>query len=1015
VPRTITVARLVVPVIAETDKFTSNLNKAEGAVGKFRAAVTGAAKIATVGLGAVTAAAGAAAVGLTKLAKNAAPLPGIMQAFDRNAMRFGVSLEAMQQAAQGTVTDMELMRKANLALVGAGQELGQEFGEKLPLLLKGARAAARATGQDVDYLFSSLVTGVKRASPLLIDNTGIVLKLGDANQKMADKVGVTVDQLTAQQKSLAILDATAESVTRMLEDMGDMQLTTAERFQRLGVSVQNLSHRLGMSLLPAADAVLDTFDTIINNVGPHLTTFFETRLGPALAAAAEQFNQLAERGLLALDNLIFSYENKFETFIYNALVWGYNFSTQFAAGLIQGASYAISTAMNFLTGLLTFWMAPGSPPRIASDIDKWGMATAAEWLKGFTNVDFSALDSFQTRLGNALQAMVGLGQLKAPEAATILKSLSTDMIKALDQFRKTGAIPAEMFDNIRKAGGALGDQLADLARKNFDLLRAEEAVRAAGERLTKAQSKQKTAQGALTKLIADYTKMQRAGADPKALAAKRAEIEAAKKGVRAAHDEVKAAEEQKKQAEDAVDPVRERLSLQEKLIDQLVRLAQIQADIQKEQKVAKIKLPKAEKVTLPEIELPRMVLPTPDTKGVSKAFKDAQQKFTVMLIKLRYKFNQWVDEEIRPAIWRIRLAWYKLTKAFGDFIEDPDVQAVVEFLNNLFPKDAEGNGDSFVQNLGKIAGALAVVAVTAKIAKFLLSPLIGIFGGLAKAAGLSLGPIGWLALALGVLVAFAVRARPVFQGLQEQWDTMWQAIWTIVKTWVIDKWTETFGEGGTIPTMWENFKTSAVTVWETIKTSIVETVEAIVTSVTDSWTATFGDGGTIPTMWDTLKTTVETIWTGIQSTITTAVNTVQTNVETALGAVQTAWDNTMGALETAAKSFWQWIQDHVFSFKIHLPSLPAWAIPGSPLPIHTAWKDFAEDMKGGITTKLDAAVNFPQAAPAPVAAAAFSERGGDTYNLNFGRDSVRSDHDIYLLAELVQKAIDRRSLRRNIR
>jgi hypothetical protein len=30
----------------------------------------------------------------------------------------------------------------------------------------------------------------------------------------------------------------------------------------------------------------------------------------------------------------------------------------------------------------------------------------------------------------------------------------------------------------------------------------------------------------------------------------------------------------------------------------------------------------------------------------------------------------------------------------------------------------------------------------------------------------------------------------------------------------------------------------------------------------------------------------------------------------------------------------------VFSFKVNLPTLPAWATPGSPIPLHTAWKDF---------------------------------------------------------------------------
>ena len=83
-------------------------------------------------------------------------------------------------------------------------------GKGLAGLMDIARAQARATGQDVNYLFDSLVMGVKRGTPLLIDNTGLVLKVSDANERFARSLGKTVGALTAE-KQIALLNATLEA------------------------------------------------------------------------------------------------------------------------------------------------------------------------------------------------------------------------------------------------------------------------------------------------------------------------------------------------------------------------------------------------------------------------------------------------------------------------------------------------------------------------------------------------------------------------------------------------------------------------------------------------------------------------------------------------------------------------------------------------------------------------------------------------------------------------------------
>src|SRR5690606_38205575 len=130
-------------------------------------------------------------------------------------------------------------RQANIALAGAIGEFGIQFGQKLPKLLEIARAQARATRQSVDFLYQSIITGIKRGSPLLIDNIGLVLKVGEANQAYAESVGKTVEQLTAEEKQIALLNATVEAGQEILNIYGQQQETAAEKMARAQATITN--------------------------------------------------------------------------------------------------------------------------------------------------------------------------------------------------------------------------------------------------------------------------------------------------------------------------------------------------------------------------------------------------------------------------------------------------------------------------------------------------------------------------------------------------------------------------------------------------------------------------------------------------------------------------------------------------------------------------------------------------------------------------------------------------------
>ena len=145
-------------------QFMSQMKSMDGAVGDTAKGIEGSGgiigKVAgtafnAVAIGAAAAAAAVATVGgaIVKLTLDAVPLAGIASSFENLASKGVVSLDALRAAANGTVTDIELMRLANVALTGAGEDFGAEFGEKLPKLLEVARVAARGIANSAIHRF----------------------------------------------------------------------------------------------------------------------------------------------------------------------------------------------------------------------------------------------------------------------------------------------------------------------------------------------------------------------------------------------------------------------------------------------------------------------------------------------------------------------------------------------------------------------------------------------------------------------------------------------------------------------------------------------------------------------------------------------------------------------------------------------------------------------------------------------------------------------------------------------
>ena len=155
---------------------------------------------------------------------------GVRIAFER--LGNGQILDGLREATHGTVTDLELMKAA------------VKFNDfKLPIeelgtMLAFAQQKAKDTGQSVDYMVDSIVTGLGRKSLMILDNLGL------SATEIRERMNETGDMTKAV--GAIIRDQMAKA--------GDYVETAADRAAQANVNMQNKMEELGRKFAPLQEA-----------------------------------------------------------------------------------------------------------------------------------------------------------------------------------------------------------------------------------------------------------------------------------------------------------------------------------------------------------------------------------------------------------------------------------------------------------------------------------------------------------------------------------------------------------------------------------------------------------------------------------------------------------------------------------------------------------------------------------------------------------------------------------------
>lgn len=163
---------------------------------------------------------------------------GVTKGFENLQKQAGLtadeSLNKLRSATQGLVSDFDLMQQANQAA-----QLGLDP-TNLDVMAEAATKLGAAVGRTAQEAFTDLITGVGRASPLILDNLGITIKAAEAQEIYAASIGKTVSQLTEEEKARAFQEAALIKITQKAAELDDVQLNAGQSATRLRAAYRNL-------------------------------------------------------------------------------------------------------------------------------------------------------------------------------------------------------------------------------------------------------------------------------------------------------------------------------------------------------------------------------------------------------------------------------------------------------------------------------------------------------------------------------------------------------------------------------------------------------------------------------------------------------------------------------------------------------------------------------------------------------------------------------------------------------
>jgi len=167
-------------------------------------------------------------------------------------IRPGLDTSGIEQASKGLATQRDLIGSINKASF-FGFDLSKQ---QLEDLVRLSTKTAMAMGEDVTFMFNSLITGTARESELILDNLGIIVDMKEVYGGAAQALGKTADEMSKTEKQTALLSVVIAELEKKTSNID---------FNKLDTKMQSASKKykevLDEMLEDSANFVWDTMES----------------------------------------------------------------------------------------------------------------------------------------------------------------------------------------------------------------------------------------------------------------------------------------------------------------------------------------------------------------------------------------------------------------------------------------------------------------------------------------------------------------------------------------------------------------------------------------------------------------------------------------------------------------------------------------------------------------------------------------------------------------------------------
>jgi len=188
----------------------------------------------------------AAVAGAFRLVKTSAEQAGQAKAFETSLAAQGIAadkfLAKLKEVSAGQIANADLILASNRALA-----LGIKA-DDLPALLETASQASVKLGVSVTQAFNDITTGVGRASPLILDNLGIVVDSNKVYGDYAASIGKTVEALSKQERTQALTNAVIRDGLDATKSFTDSQDAMTVAINTSAAALENFKASTGTVL-----------------------------------------------------------------------------------------------------------------------------------------------------------------------------------------------------------------------------------------------------------------------------------------------------------------------------------------------------------------------------------------------------------------------------------------------------------------------------------------------------------------------------------------------------------------------------------------------------------------------------------------------------------------------------------------------------------------------------------------------------------------------------------------------